>query len=139
MMAEFVDPARDALAAFSELPGDRPIMMLNLIRYRPRAIYPAAHPLIGEAISGQDAYGRYRSEAAAPFARAGGQQVWAGSPELTLIGPRNENWDLAFIARYPSGAAFLSMLKDPEYQAAVVHRQASVADSRLIRSGEIGG
>ncbi|MEH6664370.1 MAG: DUF1330 domain-containing protein [Brevundimonas sp.] len=137
-MIEFVDPARDALAAFRELPDDRPIMMLNLIRYRPRAIYPAAHPLIGEEISGKEAYARYRREAATPFARAGGEQIWAGLPELTVIGPRHENWDLAFIARYPSGAAFTAMLKDPEYQAAVPHRQAGVADSRLIRCGEPG-
>lgn len=136
MMAEFVDPARDALAAFRELPDDRPIMMLNLIRYRPRAVYPAAHPLIGEEISGKDAYGRYRREAAAPFERAGGEQIWTGMPDLTVIGPRDENWDLAFIARYPTGAAFIAMLKDPDYQAAVVHRQAGVADSRLIRCGE---
>ena len=55
-----------------------------------------------------------------------------------MIGPRDENWDLAFIARYPTGAAFIAMLKDPYYQAAVVHRQAGVADSRLIRCGEPG-
>ncbi|MDP1777265.1 MAG: DUF1330 domain-containing protein [Brevundimonas sp.] len=71
--------------------------------------------------------------AAPPFARSGGRQVWLGRPEQTLIGPADEAWDLAFIAAYPSGEAFLTMLRDPEYQAAVIHRQAAVADSRLIR------
>ncbi|MDI6625752.1 MAG: DUF1330 domain-containing protein, partial [Brevundimonas sp.] len=70
--------------------------------------------------------------AAAPFARAGGRQIWLGTPRLTVIGPETEAWDLAFIAEYPSGEAFLGMLRDPEYRAAVVHRQAAVADSRLI-------
>ena len=53
--------------------------------------------------------------------------------ELTLIGPRSEHWDLAFIAEYPSGAAFIEMLRDPVYREAVKHRQAAVEDSRLIR------
>ena len=50
-----------------------------------------------------------------------------------LIGPQDERWDICFIAEYPSGAAFVEMVKDPDYQKAVVHRQAAVADSRLVR------
>jgi len=50
-----------------------------------------------------------------------------------VIGPGDEQWDIAFIARYPSGRAFLDMVYDPEYQAAVHHRQAAVETSRLIR------
>ena len=136
-MIEHVDPARDAVAAFRDLPDDRPVMMINLVRFRPQALYPAAHPMIGKTITGAEAYKLYRREAAAPFSRAGGEQIWTGVPELTLIGPRDEAWDIAFIARYPTGAAFLEMLRDPEYREAVVHRQAAVSNSRLIRCGEV--
>ena len=41
--------------------------------------------------------------------------------------------EACFIARYPNAGAFLAMVTDPEYQKAVVHRQAAVATSRLIR------
>jgi hypothetical protein len=51
---------------------------------------------------------------------------------LTVIGPGEEVWDLGFIAHDPSNETFAAMLRDPEYQAAVVHRQAAVADCRLI-------
>lgn len=51
---------------------------------------------------------------------------------LALIAPKQEQWDLLLLVRYPSSAAFLSMLADPEYQAATVHRSAALADSRLI-------
>ena len=136
-MMEHVDPARDAIAAFRDLPDDRPIMMINLVRFRPQALYPAAHAMTGKTLTGAEAYTIYRRAAAAPFTRAGGEQIWAGQPELTLIGPRDEAWDIAFIARYPTGAAFLEMLRDPEYQQAVVHRQAGVSNSRLIRCGEV--
>ena len=40
--------------------------------------------------------------------------------------------DELLLVRYPSKAAFLSMLADPEYRAATEHRTAALADSRLI-------
>ena len=52
---------------------------------------------------------------------------------LTLIGPAEENWDLAFIARYPTAQSFVDMLRDPDYQRATRHRTAATADSRLVR------
>ena len=42
-----------------------------------------------------------------------------------------------FIAQYPTSAAFLAMVTDPEYQLAVVHRQAAVMDSRLVRTSPL--
>lgn len=50
-----------------------------------------------------------------------------------VIGPATERWDAVFIAEYPNSGAFLEMVTDPVYRAAVVHRQAAVATSRLIR------
>ena len=50
-----------------------------------------------------------------------------------LIGPQDcEQWDIAFIAEYPSVQAFVDMLRDPVYREAVKHRQAGVADLRLL-------
>jgi uncharacterized protein (DUF1330 family) len=67
------------------------------------------------------------------FAAVGGRQYWIGRFELMVIGPADERWDAVFIAEYPSGAAFAAMLRDPVYREAVVHRQAAVETSRLIR------
>jgi len=50
-----------------------------------------------------------------------------------LIGPADEYWDACFIAEYPSAAAFVSMVRNPDYRKAVVHRTVGVEDSRLIR------
>ncbi len=132
-MTGAVDPTREAMAAFRDLPVDQPIAMINLVRFRTDAAYPADHENHSAGLTGAQAYATYGEAAAAPFQRSAGTQVWLGRPELTLIGPADEAWDIAFVAHYPTAAAFLSMLRDPEYQAAVVHRQAAVADSRLIR------
>ena len=60
--------------------------------------------------------------------------MWIGKPEIMLIGPQDcEQWDIAFIAEYPSVQAFVDMLRDPVYREAVKHRQAAVDDSRLLR------
>jgi uncharacterized protein (DUF1330 family) len=132
-MTGSIDPTREAMALFRDLPSDRPIAMINLLRFRDTAAYPDDHPDHARPRTGAQAYAAYGQTAALPFARSGGKQIWLGRPEMTLIGPREETWDLAFIAWYPSGEAFGAMLRDPEYRAAVVHRQAAVADSRLIR------
>lgn len=127
-MTPFIDPTREMFAAFREMDRDGPVQMLNLLRFREHAAYDD-----GTVATGAEAYAAYGRESAPVFRRLGGCQIWIGQPELMLIGPSEERWDLAFIAEYPSGAAFAEMLRDPDYRLAVQHRQAAVADSRLIR------
>lgn len=130
-MTYYVDPERAQFDAFKALPRDLPVMMLNFLRFRDKAVYEDGH----EA-SGADAYAAYGRESAPIFARVGGKIVWRGTPELMLIGPPDKHWNLVFVARYPSAGAFLEMVTDPDYQRAVRHRQAGVLDSRLIRLAE---
>lgn len=132
-MEQHVDPERAAFDAFKALPRDRPVEMLNLLRFRARAAYPDGHERAGAGLTGAEAYRRYGAESGPVFRRVGGSILWSGTPELVLIGPADEAWDAAFIARYPTAAAFLEMVTDPVYRAAVIHRQAAVLTSRLIR------
>ena len=128
-----IDPDRAAWEAFKALPRDRPIHMLNLIKLRDRAEYPADHPDHGKDISGADAYRAYGRGIAGHFDRLAARQVWVGRPQMMVTGPQAEAWDLAFIAEYPSTQAFIDMVRDPDYRANVVpHRTAAVADSRLL-------
>jgi uncharacterized protein (DUF1330 family) len=127
-MTNYMDPTKEGFARFREMQREGPIHMLNLLRFRQTARYDD-----GTVASGAEAYRNYARESGAIFRRLGGRQIWIGEPELTLIGPQQEQWDLAFIAEYPSVNAFVAMLRDPEYRKAVRHRQAAVADSRLIR------
>ena len=127
-MTGFVDPTKETFAAFRADDRPGPIHMLNLVRLRARAAYPD-----GREATGAEAYAAYGRESAPVFAALGGAIVWRGRFELMLIGPEAERWDLCFIAAYPSVAAFVAMIRDPVYREAVKHRQAAVADSRLIR------
>jgi uncharacterized protein (DUF1330 family) len=123
-----VDPTRELFGAFRSLPEEGPINMLNLVRLRDRAEYAD-----GTEATGAQAYASYGRESGPIFRRVGGRIAWSGDFRLMLIGPEAEHWHICFIAEYPSGAAFVEMVKDPEYQKAVRHRQAAVLDSRLIR------
>lgn len=132
-MPNHVDPGREQFEAFKALPRDRPIMMLNLLRFREKAVYED-----GREVSGAVAYAAYGKESAPVFRRVGGEIVWRGEPQLVVIGPADQHWDLVFVARYPTAHAFLEMVTDPAYRVAVKHRQAAVLDSRLIRLSEAG-
>ena len=128
-----IDPTRAAFDAFKALPRDQPIWMLNLVRFRDVADYPAGHPLHGQRMSGADAYRHYGEDSGPIFARLGGSVVWRGAMQLMLTGPTDEQWDTIFIAHYPTAGAFLAMVTDPDYREAVKHRQAAVLTSRLVR------
>lgn len=128
MAAPYIDPTKESFKAFREMDREGPIHMLNLIRLNDVATYDD-----GTTMAGSEAYAAYARESGPIFQALGGRQIWAGKPELMVIGPEAEVWDLAFIAEYPSVQAFVTMLRDPDYRKAVRHRQAAVADSRLIR------
>ncbi|GGY49754.1 DUF1330 domain-containing protein [Parvularcula lutaonensis] len=125
-MPHFVDPDRDAFRQFAEKAIEGPVQMLNLIKLRERAAYDD-----GREASGAEAYKAYSAASAEFFEKVGGEITWRGVPQFPVIGPRDQVWDLGFVATYPSKDAFLQMVKDPGYQAIVFHRQAAVLDSRL--------
>lgn len=127
-MTGYVNPDKETFAAFRALPDDGPIHMLNLVRVRDWADYGD-----GRKVSGKEAYRAYGRESGPIFRRVGGKQHWIGRFDLMLTGPKEEKWDFVFIAEYPSAAAFVAMIRDPDYREAVKHRTAAVADSRLVR------
>ncbi|WP_206675125.1 DUF1330 domain-containing protein [Alteripontixanthobacter muriae] len=140
MMTSHIDPTREAFNAFKALPRDQPIHMLNLLLYRDEAHYPEGHHNVGKGWTGREAYAEYGRTSGPIFRRVGGSVVWRGAFQNMLTGPARE-WHDGFVAAYPNAGAFLEMVTDPEYQNAVVNRQAAVEDSRLIRfsPGEPGG
>lgn len=118
----------------ASLPQDTPIVMLNLLRFRDQARYQegASEP----ARSGRQAYGEYSKTALRKVQGVGGELVWMGRTRASLIAPEGEHWDEVLLVRYPSAAAFASMLSDPEYQAATRHRTAALEEARLIANVE---
>jgi hypothetical protein len=103
-MSNYIDPERGQFEAFKALSRDEPIMMLNLLCFREKAAYDD-----GREATGAEAYEAYGRESAPVFHRVGGEIIWRGKPEVMLIGPEDQHWDLIFVARYPSAGAFLGV------------------------------
>ena len=135
MMTAFVDPDRENWQRFKDLPRDRPIQMLNLIKFRALAEYPAGHPNHGQGLTGHEAYAIYKEGFQRVVANDGAAMVWEAPFECVVTGPEGE-WDEIFVMGYPDSATFMKMVRNEEYIRDVVpHRTAAVADSRLIRFG----
>ncbi len=107
-----------------------PLVMINLLRYRKQAAYPAGFE--ATPCSGREAYRRYVSVAAVKIAEVGGKILWTATVKMSVIAPEGEEWDEALLVQYPSRAAFVTMVSQPAYLAAAVHRTAALADSRLL-------
>ncbi len=132
-MSGYIDPSRENWQRFKDLPRDKPIHMLNLIKFRDLAEYPEGHPNYGKGLTGREAYEIYKKEFQRVVMGDGAAMVWEAPMECVVTGPEGE-WDEAFVMGYPNSLSFMAMVKNEEYVRDVVpHRTAAVADSRLIR------
>ena len=137
-----IDPTSAQLEDFAAKAGTvtGPIRMVNLLRFRDVADYgDAPDPAENGPSTGAEAYGRYGAVAIREVEAVGGRQFEASNAHMTVIGPDTEDWDLVAIIEYPSPTAFLEMIAKPSYQAAVHHRTAGLADTRLIMTTSLMG
>jgi uncharacterized protein (DUF1330 family) len=123
-----IEPTAAQLERLANSPDEGPIVMLNLLHFKERADGIDA----ADGITGSEAYARYGAEATKFLARAGGRILWSGAAQESVIGPHEREWDMVIVVEYPSRAAFLGMVAEPEYQAIHRHRDAALDDSRLI-------
>jgi len=106
-----------------------PVVMLNLMRFRERS-------LDGNG-SGWDAYLRYSALSIKQIKAVGGTIIWTGAAEAVALGvPDRHRWDYVALVRYPSRAAFLTMMHSPEYAAANVERENGCADHAIVATRE---
>ncbi len=125
-------PTQSQLAELQALPSGEPVVMLNLLRFKERATAP------DEGLSGREAYERYGTEAAPFLAQAGGRVLNAVETRQVVIGPPEQEWNMALLVEYHSAERFLAMATDAGYLEAHAHRDAALADSRLIATRPFG-
>ena len=78
-----IDPTADQVRALRDAGPDGPVVMLNLLKFRKQANYPAGSP--HAPCSGAEAYRRYQTafvETVGDVSRAG--VVWEGKIDRTL-------------------------------------------------------
>jgi uncharacterized protein (DUF1330 family) len=113
-----------------KVPDGKPVVMINLLRFRDRANYPAGSG--NEPVTGRQAYERYSQLTLPHLIKVGGRLIWRADARACLIAPAGEHWDEALLVEYPSRSAFERMITNTDYQAGTIHRTAALEDSRLI-------
>ncbi len=106
-----------ALAAAAKADTGR-VVMLNLLKFR--------------AGGGSKEYGSYGDTVRTMVEKQGGRLIYSGRCDQVLIGDDNNEWDAIAVVEYPSRAAFLEMVSQPEYERAHEHREAGLDRTVVI-------
>lgn len=135
----------DLAEAAKSLPENKPIVMINLIKFKPRTTYPEGSPF--SEMPAEEAYvtryggaffefAKRHSNSAEPLFKA----LWQGKPQANFVAPPhggNETWDRVGIIWYPNFAAFRKWVDSKEYEEkALPHRLACLEDYRLYATIE---
>jgi uncharacterized protein (DUF1330 family) len=122
IMDYFNNAEKEVFLEFLQAEISGPFHMLNLIKFK---------DLVTETgLTGNEQYEKYMA-AATPFLKTSGAKLtFIGSTKHCLIGPRIKEWDKVLLVEYPSKAAFVDMVTDPDYPADL--RTMALEDSRLI-------
>ena len=107
-------------------PAEGPVVMLNLLRFKPQADAPHT------GLSGEEAYQRY-VDAMGPFVESkGGRILWVGRVDAQVIGTGGEDFHAIGLVEYPSRQAFVAIATDPHVQEIGRHRAAGLESQWLI-------
>jgi uncharacterized protein (DUF1330 family) len=124
-------PTPEQIAAFFGSSEDGAFVMVNLLKFKPKATYADgsdAH------LSGAEAYARYGEAVARLVVKHGGRLLYGGRVTGLLLGECEQLWDMVALAEYPSLAAFQAMTASPDYQAIEKHRAAGLEGQLNIRT-----
>ena len=125
-----ITPNQDELQKFAQHPDTQPVVMINLLKFKPTTA-------TGE--TGEETYRRYVQNVAPLLAEAGGKLLWQGQADQLIIGTSEDRWDRVLLVEYPSRAAFLKMIRTPEFQAVQKGRQDALEKTVLIAATTVPG
>jgi uncharacterized protein (DUF1330 family) len=103
-----------AIEAFLAGDDGSTVVMLNLIRFEPDG--------------GRERYLEYLQMAKPILARFGAKILFGGDGLPVLTTGQAQAWDAVVLVQYPRGAAFKTMIGDPEYQIAFEVGVSAIAD-----------
>lgn len=117
-MTDEIVPSGEQAQALAGLPADRPVVMLNLLRYR--------QP------DGEEHYRQYAAGVIPHLQRVGARPLYGADALATLVGEGAKPWwDAVLLVEYPSPEAFREMVTDPEYLKVHEHREAALERAEL--------
>ena len=126
-----VTPSQEQIEGFMAPGHNGPIYMLNLLKFKEKAVYKDGRE---NELTGQEAYALYSRGVMKTLATVGGKLVFSGDVSRLMLGEVEDLGDTVAIAQYPSRASMLEMMQLPEYQEISVHREAGLAGQLNIET-----
>jgi uncharacterized protein (DUF1330 family) len=130
-----VHPTKEQMDGFLEGDDDKPISMINLLKFKEKAEYEDGRET---SLTGAEAYAIYGKEVIEHLNNVGGKWIFGAEITRLMLGDIEELWDAVAIATYPSKKAMLKMITSPEYMESHKHRVAGLAGQLNIESIEAG-
>jgi uncharacterized protein (DUF1330 family) len=128
-----VQPNREQVMAFLQRAKDGPIVMVNLLKFRERAVYEDGR---ATELTGQQAYRLYAGAMKKLLEARGGRFVFSGTVRNLLLGEVETLWDVVGLAEYPSPAVMIEIASSPEFHAIEVHRVAGLEGQLNLTTDE---
>lgn len=114
-----LEPTAEQFAALSARPADAPVVMVNLLKFKPEG--------------GLQSYLQYGQEVVPHLERVGATLRYAGGAPSVVIGEGERPWwDVILIVEYPTPQAFIDMVTTQEYAKVHEHRAAGLDRGDLI-------
>ena len=110
--------------------SNEPIVMLNLLKFKDKAVYKDG---TADGSDGRTAYNRYGMEMLQHVIENGGKVLFLGDAKSLVIGEVEEMWDAVALVEYPSSEAFVKIAMSPHVAKIGVHREAGLAGQLLIQ------
>ncbi len=119
-------PTQEQIQTLLSGPGDIPVVMLNLLRFREHAEPPH------EGMSGEEAYQLYADRMLEFVESKGARVIWTGTIDSQLIGEGADQFHMVALIEWPSRRAFVEATSDPFVQEIGVHRAAGLEGQWLL-------
>jgi uncharacterized protein (DUF1330 family) len=121
-------PTAEQLQTVMAGPADRPVVMVNLLRFKPTAD--------GGDRSGEEAYRAYADAMRNVVESHGGRFVWIGRVDSVVIGDDAARFDMIGLVEYPSRQKFVEIAMSEEVRAIGGDRAAGLEMQWLIATTE---
>lgn len=132
MVKNILQPTGDQVRAFRDRATGEPISMLNLLKFRDKAVYEDGREC---DLTGREAYQLYAEGFCRVMEPLGSRIIYSGETRGFLIGEGQGEWDAIAVIEYPSTQVMLDMFRNEEYQQAQAHRAAGLIGQILIECG----
>ena len=113
----------EQMASMLEPGPEGPIIMVNLLKFRDRAVYKDGRKT---DLSGLEAYEIYGRAVAQYITEFGGRILFAGDVTHLTIGEVDDLWDEVALAEYPNRAAMVAMSTSEAFAPLAAHREAGL-------------